>query len=163
MPAFMDPSCLDAVGNRRRNPAFLSSKRKERSRLVLERAELLSPRDRVLIRMRHERDITLRDLADLFELHAGSISRRLQSLERRLTSAIVDAALHPATPFPRVVRQAVLANRLRRRPLADLADELGWPVTQLRAQIRRFEAWVAGRRDGIGLVSRTMQLKEEGR
>ena len=155
MPRLFEGGVLERVAHRCVRPVELSADRDAQLAVLLRRARFLCESDLRLVTLAWAKGATVRDLGHLLGVNHGSVVRRIQRIKRRLGDPLVIAVADAGGPLSALDREIALAHHLRREPLAEVADRLGMPLTQVRRRLHYVRGWVNGRRDGVR-VARTL-------
>src|SRR5688572_33374230 len=105
----LDPHILERQLNVRATAAMTGDQRE-----ILRRAELLPPRDRLLVRLSLNNGVSRRQLGEVLNLRPGSVTRRLQRLGARLNDPLVVALLREDCPLAPEYRQLGVEHFLQR-------------------------------------------------
>lgn len=108
---------------------------------VLRRAELLPREDREIFRLVMERGASLRELALARGKNAGSISRWVRTVERRLMGSVARALAHRGSELTGDFRQIAVEHFLLGKSQKALIREYGLPRKHLLAIISFVQGW----------------------
>jgi DNA-binding CsgD family transcriptional regulator len=97
--------------------------RREANSVLLERAKILEPKDRQLIELWLEGNLSVRQIARILELPPGTVSRRMRRLCARLGDPLVAALLDPTCSLPDTYRAIALAHFASCRRIHQLATD----------------------------------------
>jgi DNA-directed RNA polymerase specialized sigma24 family protein len=112
---------------------------------MLRRAQWLDERDRALVQLSVKGNLTLREMAGVVGLPAGSISRRLARVRARLQDRVVNALLDSRAGLPKEFREVGLEYFLTGMPLYEIADRHRMPIGQVRRIVQFIKGWQKGR------------------
>jgi DNA-directed RNA polymerase specialized sigma24 family protein len=135
----LDPAILE-----RQNDLRATRSLTDGQRAVLERAALLDPDDRLLVRLAVRNGVSRRQLAQALHVPPGSLSRRLQRLGARLNDPLVVALLREDCPLTREYRQLGVEHFLQGRTMRRLADVHRMPLGEVRRVIAFLRGWHRG-------------------
>jgi hypothetical protein len=131
----------------------------QRDRRLDDLAPLLRGDDRILVELTHVRRLPVRQVGPMLGLSPGQVTRRLQSVRRRLDHPIVqkitdqrisDRYLDPG------VRRIAIDFFLNKARLRDLAREHGLTVAGVRAHLRHVRGWAQGQDDAVRTLRSAM-------
>jgi DNA-directed RNA polymerase specialized sigma24 family protein len=108
---------------------------------LLERAAHLLPADRRLVELAIRNQLTQRQLADLFSVPPGTVSRRFRRAINRLCDPLVVALLEPACPFPPDHRQLALEHWLHGLSRRQLCRKHEMSLTQVHRMLEFVRGW----------------------
>jgi DNA-directed RNA polymerase specialized sigma24 family protein len=90
---------------------------------ILARARLLGQDDRLLVELALQSRVSRRKLGQIFHVPAGTVTRRLQRLARRLHDPVVIDLLDDSCPLTPEYRQVGIERFLRGQSAAAIADK----------------------------------------
>ena len=93
------------------------------NRSLLERARFLLPPEKLLLELAFKNQLSHRQIAQILSVRAGTVTRRLQRICRRLRDPMIVALLEDDCDLPDDTRALALAHFLHRRATAQLAWE----------------------------------------
>jgi DNA-directed RNA polymerase specialized sigma24 family protein len=112
---------------------------------MLRRAQWLEEKDRVIVQLWVKGNLTLREMAGVVGLPAGSISRRLARVRERLQDRVVNALLESRAGLPEEFREVGLEYFLTGMALHEIADRHRMPVGEVRRIVQFIKGWQKGR------------------
>jgi hypothetical protein len=112
--------------------------------MLLERASVLEPRDRLLLELTFKRNLTVREIARILERPAGTVSRRLHRLCKRLRDPLVAALIDARCPLTPEYRILAIEYFAQGRLIADLEDRHQIPRGKIRAMLHFVRGWYRG-------------------
>lgn len=113
--------------------------------LLVHRARVaLEPRDRVLVELACEKNLSLRQISAILGRPAGSLSRRLNRLRETLQDPIVAALVDSHCVLTPEYRQLGLEYFAQRREIRELAKARQMTPTQIRAVLNFVRGWYRG-------------------
>ena len=111
---------------------------------LFKRAAALEPRERLLLELAFKENLSVRQIAKIFERPAGTISRQLQRLCARLRDPIVAALLEPQCVLAPQIRALAIAYFAQGKRLEDLAREHDLTRTRVRNVLHFVRGWYRG-------------------
>jgi DNA-directed RNA polymerase specialized sigma24 family protein len=135
----LDPHILERQLNVRATASMSGEQR-----AILRRAELLAPRDRLLVRLSLHNGVSRRQLGEVLNLRPGTVTRRLQRLGARLNDPLVVALLREDCPLAPEYRQLGVEHFLQGRPMRDLAEAHRMSLSEVRRIITYLRGWHRG-------------------
>ena len=120
------------------------SLRREPSDSLWERIALLDEDDRTILELSLRVGASVRQIARALKRPAGSVSRKLRGLGRRLHDPLVLALCHPECPLDPQYRQIGVERFLCRRNAAELARRHEMPVIRVRRILQFVRTWHRG-------------------
>jgi DNA-directed RNA polymerase specialized sigma24 family protein len=111
---------------------------------LLERAALLLPDDRRLVELVIKNHLTQRQLAELFNIPAGTVCRRVRKVINRLCDPLVIALLAsrgPRAPLPHEHRQLALEHWLQGQTRTELAQTHQISLTEVHRMLEFVRGW----------------------
>jgi len=88
---------------------------------LLDRARHLLPKEKLLIELAFKNQLSHRQIAQILQAPAGTISRRLQRICRKLRDPMILSLMDDACALSEEHRTLALEHFLHRRPVAELA------------------------------------------
>ena len=105
------------------------------------RMKFLEPADQKLLEMTLSGKLSRREAAMMIGLDAGTVTRRINTLLRRLHERIVIALVDDGELLPELHREVGLAFFLHRRSVRWIARHLGLSQYAVRAMITYVRTW----------------------
>jgi hypothetical protein len=112
--------------------------------VLFKRARVLAPQDRLLIELAYQRNLTVRQIGQLLDRPAGSVSRRIKNVCQRLRHPLVAALLEPGCPLDERLRQIGIEYFAQKREIRELARDRQMTATQVRAVLNFVRGWCRG-------------------
>lgn len=109
--------------------------------VLLERARWLLPGDRTVIELVLRHGIPHRRISQLVNLPAGTVTRKLHRLARRLTSPLVVALLNERCPLPDPMHRIGVEHFLQGLSLRQLAERHGISRHEVRLILHNVRGW----------------------
>ena len=144
----LDPAALSALGAFGTATAELAARRNQHERALVRRATHLDDAERALYEAHAVGGMSARQLAGLLGIHAGSVARRIGSIQRRLTDPRVAAVVDAGELLSPTDRRIAIGHLLRRRSIAWIAGDVGRTPPIVRQRLQFIRGWLKGRRDG---------------
>ncbi len=157
----IDPNALSALGAAGTATRDLATRRTCHEQALLRRATHLDDGERRLFEAHIIRGLTVRQLAGLLDIHAGSVARRIRSIQRRLVDPNVAAVVDAGGALSLIDRQIAIGHLLRRRPVASIAADVRKTPPIVRQRLQYIRGWLKGRRDGAFAMRVAMQQTRE--
>jgi DNA-directed RNA polymerase specialized sigma24 family protein len=117
----------------------------DRQRVLLERAQWLTPPDRLLIELVLDGRQAMRQIAAFSGVPAGTITRRIRRIVNRLYDPLVVALLDDHCPLPREHRQLGIEHFLQGRTAAQLAELHRMNTYRVHKILEFVRGWHRGR------------------
>jgi len=111
---------------------------------LLGRAALLDDRDRLLVELALRNGASNRQLGRVLGIPAGTVSRRLRRLLRRLHEPIVAALTEPSINLPPEYRQLGIEHFVRGLTSGQLADLHQMNVRRVQQMLTHLRGWHEG-------------------
>jgi hypothetical protein len=108
---------------------------------IQKRMRFLPPADRKLLEITLAGKLTRREAGMMLGLDAGTVTRRIHTLLRRLNSRVVAALAEDGDLLPELHRDAGLAFFLHRKSIKWIAQQLGVSQHAVRGMITYVRAW----------------------
>jgi hypothetical protein len=108
---------------------------------IQKRLRFLEPADRKLLEMTLGGKVSRREAAMIMGVDAGTVTRRVNSLLRRLNSRVVAALAEDGDLLPELHRDVGLAFFLHRRSVRWIARQGGLSVYAVRGMITYVRTW----------------------
>jgi hypothetical protein len=112
----------------------------------MRRAEFLPPRDKLLLELTLEKQLTRRQIGLMLGVPPGTVTRRLQRLSRRLYDPIVIALTAPGCSLPADHRQIGIEHFLHGRRIARIALDHQMSKARVCEMLAYIRGWERGRR-----------------
>jgi DNA-directed RNA polymerase specialized sigma24 family protein len=111
---------------------------------ILARARLLGQDDRLLVELALQSRVSRRKLGQIFHVPAGTVTRRLQRLARRLHDPVVIDLLDDSCPLTPEYRQVGIERFLRGQSAAAIADKHRMRPADVRLILHFVKGWHNG-------------------
>lgn len=108
---------------------------------IQKRMRFLPPADRKLLEITLAGKLTRREAGMMLGLDAGTVTRRIHALMRRLNSRVVMALAEDGDLLPELHRDVGLAFFLHRKSIRWIAQQLGVTQHAVRGMITYVRAW----------------------
>jgi len=115
--------------------------RVELHRGIEKRMKFLEPADRKLLEITLRGKLSRREAGMIMGLDAGTVTRRIHTLMRRLNSRVVAALVEDGELLPELHREVGLAFFLHRRSIRRIARNGGLSEYAVRGMITYVRAW----------------------
>lgn len=134
----VDAQKIDFFTNRRPLPDDDLAKK------IVARARILPPKEKLLIEMALINKLSHRQMAVALGRPAGTITRQLNRLLRKLNDPMMIALIDADCPLPDEVRWPVVHRLLGLVTVADLTAEFGLTPEALRQHVNYARGWYKG-------------------
>jgi len=111
---------------------------------LLRRAQFLAPRDRLLVEMAFEKQLSHRQIGQLMSIPAGTVTRRLQRICRRLRDPMIVLLMDECCPLPPDQRDLALEHFLNRCPATELSRLHQVPRWEINRRLDYVRGWYRG-------------------
>ena len=115
--------------------------RVEIHRGIEKRMEFLDPADRKLLEITLRGRLSRREAGAMLGMDAGTVTRRIHTLLRRLNTRIVGALVEDGELLPEMHREVGLAFFLHKRSQKRIAREFGLSEYMVRRMIAYIRGW----------------------
>ena len=113
-------------------------------RVLFRRAQALEPKDRLILELAYQKNLSVRQIGRILDRPAGSISRRMNRLCARLRDPLVAALLEPSCVLTSEYRQIAIEYFAQKREIRELARQRDMTPTQIRAVLNFVRGWHRG-------------------
>jgi DNA-directed RNA polymerase specialized sigma24 family protein len=117
-------------------------------RVILDRCRYLPERDAALVRSAVEGRVPINQLARMLGQHPGTLARRLQRLEQRLSDPSLALLMERARFVPDELRQLGLEHHLHGLSIRQLADRHRLSPYQIRTMLHQLQGYLRAARCG---------------
>ncbi len=114
---------------------------REAHQVLLQRARFLAPRDRTLIELALGHGVSHRRISQVLHLSSSAVTRRMQSVIRRLCNPLVIALLDPRCTLNGDLHQIGLEHFLHGCSIRRLCEIHRVPKHQVRLMLHTVRAW----------------------
>jgi DNA-directed RNA polymerase specialized sigma24 family protein len=114
---------------------------------LLERSLALLPDERLIMELAFKSYLTHRQIAQLLNVPAGTVTRRLQRICRRLRDPLVVLLLDERCPLPSDTRAIAIGHFLHNRSATQLSRQLGIRRQEILRTLNYVRGWHRGVRD----------------
>ena len=135
-----DNASLDRLPERRRRRPNERETAEARA-VILSRADWLLPEDRQLVRLALFNNLTHRQLAELFQMPAGTVCRRIRRAMARLCDPFVVALIAKSNPLPPEYRQLAIEHWLQGLTRTELCQKHRLPMARVHRMLEFVQGW----------------------
>ena len=135
-----DNASLDRLPERRRRRPNEQETAEARA-VILSRADWLGPEDRQLVRLALFNNLTHRQLAELFQMPAGTVCRRIGRAIDRLCDPFVVALIAKSNPLPREYRQLAIEYWLHGLTRIELCQKHRLTLREVQRMLEFVQGW----------------------
>jgi len=114
------------------------------NRSLLERARFLLPPEKLLLELAFKNQLSHRQIAQILTIPAGTVTRRLQRICRRLRDPMILALLEHECELPAETRALAIAHFLHRRSAAQLAGQHARSEGEVLRLLEYVRGWYRG-------------------
>ena len=108
---------------------------------LLERAVYLLPDDRRLIELVVKNHLTQRQLAQILNIPAGTVCRRVRKVINRLCDPLAVSLLAPGNPLPAEHRQLAIEHWLQGQSRTQLAEKHQMTMSDVHRMLEFVRGW----------------------
>ena len=162
--AHHDTNLIEKLDSRSLAPRDLAAARDAWGGELRRKARFLGERDRLMLRLFHERQLTYEQIARRMGQNRGTIFRRLQIVRRRLTGPVADGLTGGRCRLPEHLREMGVRRFIRGETIARLAKDYNLSVHHAREQLYVIRGWVlreAGEAIERDVIQRDARLDAE--
>jgi DNA-directed RNA polymerase specialized sigma24 family protein len=140
----VDQQYIDHVLSERSAPPPSPARGDGPNRSLLDRARFLLPPEKLLVELAFKNHLSHRQIAQILSIPAGTVTRRLQRICRRLRDPMILALLEDTCELPTETRALALAHFLHRRSAAQLAREHSRSEGEILRLLEYVRGWYRG-------------------